>query len=261
MQTVQHTTTDTPAPSRGWGSRPRKTVPGQVTECRHANHHPHGSPSRYNHDECRCPICVEGARRNRKRIAHQRARAAARGGLWTTARGTVRRMQALAAEGWGTPQIARASGLRSAHIYRLQTATPLDKPMLRTTAAKHAAMYEQLGALPPPTGPYAKRSRTRAAQHGWVPGLAWNNIDLDEQPSAAGQRGPKHGAKGGQPTDPHTIERIRELAAAGLSHAEIGQRIGKSRGSVSKICQRYQIRTAWTPQNGTPGASRKRWAA
>lgn len=106
------------------------------------------------------------------------------------ARGTQRRVQALATQGWTLTRIAGQVGW---------TPQNLDKMLhqdfvLKTTADRVAALYERnWNRKPPVTSRYelaaARRSQTRTSALGWVPPMGWDDIDEDEQaPKVPGER-------------------------------------------------------------------------
>lgn len=90
------------------------------------------------------------------------------------ARGPVRRIQALAAIGWPLSTTAEALGRTPSNLGML---LGQDK-VLRRTADEVAALYEQRSGTAGPS----VRARRLAVSRGWVPPLAWNDIDLDEKP-------------------------------------------------------------------------------
>jgi hypothetical protein len=51
---------------------------------------------------------------------------------------------------------------------------------MRRTAEQITALYDQLTALPPPTGRAATYARTVAAKHGWVSPWAWDDDRIDD---------------------------------------------------------------------------------
>lgn len=83
--------------------------------------------------------------------------------------GTVRRIQALAAIGWTLTATAAALG------WTLQNLGTLlgQAKVTRRTADAVAALYEQRSGTPGPS----RAARQLAARRGWVPPLAWNDID------------------------------------------------------------------------------------
>ncbi|WZH36272.1 MAG: hypothetical protein PIR02_16110 [Microbacterium enclense] len=100
------------------------------------------------------------------------------------ARGTRRRLEALAALGW-------AAGAIGAHIGNEQTVVSRwmrAERVTRATADKVAAVYEILSNTHPPTdthGQRLSRARTiaRARRLGYALPIEWNDIDTDEAPA------------------------------------------------------------------------------
>jgi hypothetical protein len=96
------------------------------------------------------------------------------------ATGTKRRIQSLVALGWTMQEIGQHAGGYSknwAHVILSQQTVVTD------TARKVDAVFERL-SMTVPIGPYRNRTRLRAARNGWVPPLAWDDIDdPNEQPS------------------------------------------------------------------------------
>lgn len=93
--------------------------------------------------------------------------------------GVVRRIEALHALGWSGPQIADTAGislhsLRSIRYHRSQV-------VRASTACVIEVAYRQL-CMTRPEGRYADRQRSMARRRGWVPPLAWDDIDHDLKP-------------------------------------------------------------------------------
>ena len=98
--------------------------------------------------------------------------------------GTVRRLQALYAIGYDGRTLAGFLGLSDSN----EIARALRSPTVsRARADAVAALYDRVSMTPPqPTTRYEKAAVTRALNQararGWVPPLAWDDIDLDESP-------------------------------------------------------------------------------
>ncbi|GAA1436411.1 hypothetical protein GCM10009616_36110 [Microlunatus lacustris] len=96
--------------------------------------------------------------------------------------GTVRRAQALVAIGWTRAEIARRIGVTPANSGRIFNGDGMIKEVTRRAVLR---LYNELWDKPAPgTTSSEKRCRTRAlaaaAQHGWVPPLAWDDDTIDD---------------------------------------------------------------------------------
>lgn len=129
-----------------------------------------------------------------------------------TGRGVMRRLQALTARGWSLSELGRRMQLSPQRVEQMIRCE-------RTTAGVHrrvAALYEELwNETPPVATPGQKNGYTRAIKrarlHRWLPPLAWDDIDTDEQPPAVD-------------VEANVDEMAVELACSGerveLNHAE-----------------------------------------
>jgi DNA-binding CsgD family transcriptional regulator len=96
---------------------------------------------------------------------------------------TRRRLQALVAVGWAQAWLARELRRSPANLRRSMTS---DTVTARTAQLVND-MYERLWDAPPPQQTTAQRkasdaARALAAQQGWLPPLAWDDIDDDPDP-------------------------------------------------------------------------------
>lgn len=98
------------------------------------------------------------------------------------ATGTVRRLQALLALGHSSLEIAAAVGRGEAWPQSVLRATTVSS----TTAGAMERVYEEL-CMTVPQGPLAARLRTLYRQRGYLPPLAWDDIDNDPQPNLGGE--------------------------------------------------------------------------
>lgn len=98
-------------------------------------------------------------------------------------RGTVRRLQALAAVGWSLTMLAHRLAVDETTLQRgIRRAK-----VTATTARAVVALYDELWNVCPPAptahaAAIVKRTKRNAAAAGWVPPLAWDNIDTDLEP-------------------------------------------------------------------------------
>lgn len=103
-------------------------------------------------------------------------------------RGTRRRLQALAAIGWNHHEIARRLGYPRWKVNKALEGAYVDIRVHDDIAA----LYDELWDQQPPTHTRAQRvgrsyALTVARRHGWLPPLAWEDIDTDPAPPTAGQ--------------------------------------------------------------------------
>jgi len=136
----------------------------------------------YAHHRCRCADCTELASAYDSWRNHMNRTGQT---LMVDATGTHRRLQALMAIGWSLPAIAAHLNDRGPNIRRVLLAPRLT----RRFADRIAAVYEDL-CMTRPVGhdrtSIAAIARTRifAARRGWLPPLAWDDIDTDPEPAA-----------------------------------------------------------------------------
>lgn len=177
--------------------------------------------------------------------------------------GSRRRVQALVAVGWSQSKIAERLGMSGANLWQT-----LRRPTVTARRARAiTALYDELWNAAPPAGtPWDKvaiaRAKRTAAQHGYLPPLAWDDDTIDDpdtQPTTGaettdvldeiaierlmnGTLRADHCVGGrGVKTPPEVIEAIRRLAAAGHPDTEISRRIGMGRDAVLKHRHRNGI--------------------
>lgn len=105
------------------------------------------------------------------------------------ARGVQRRLQALAARGWSLTETARLLGIERRNFMFMTS----ERCMVRTHL-EVAALYDRLWDQEPPRETRTQRntySRTvaMARRRGWLPPLAWDDIDNDVTPPATERSG------------------------------------------------------------------------
>lgn len=184
-------------PARGWSQEGDRDYCAQHTRERASRficppEHEHGdSGDCYNRHSCRCDDCREGraAYQRELRRVHAQQRFGVVGPLERArvdGRGTRRRLQALVARGWSMSQLGEQLGIRATNMPEVLRR---DRVRASTRAAVHE-LYERAWALEPPQStPWQRRSvamaKAYAQARGWVPPLAWDDIDTDEEPPAA----------------------------------------------------------------------------
>lgn len=142
----------------------------------------HGTRFGYRDDKCKCDPC-------KKAIALEhniyRMRRTANNGqpLTVTKTGAVRRLQALMALGWPRRELARQAGYKGDTF-----ALILNGRRQRITLETHRRIDDLYENLCMTLGP-SSSSRIRAAKKGFLPPLAWENIDdPDERPNLTDDR-------------------------------------------------------------------------
>ena len=166
------------------------------------------------------------------------------------ATGTRRRLQALQAVGWSAELLAAQLGRRPNSLHRSMTG----RLVTAGTAQEVATLYEQLWHIRPPRMTDEQRAAADAAQahaaaQGWLPPLAWDDIDSDPTPPAAvagasqrsdmDQIAVERALAGDHITydDLTTVEQqevIRRLTARGSSIRDIAAQLGTTKRTVSR---------------------------
>lgn len=126
--------------------------------------------------------------------------------------GTIRRLQALHAIGWSTAQLAARLNRTPQDVRRTMTRTQV------TVGTRNAValLYEELWDVRPDlsdatAAASARATRDQARRRGWLPPMAWDDIDRDRQaprPSGSAQQ-----------VDEIAVERA--LARDGISLADL----------------------------------------
>lgn len=185
----------------------------------------HGTAIAARHHGCKCPAAREAERIYRKRLREGRQAA----GL-LPAIGTHRRIQALMAIGWPADEIARRLGWAGSKVLFRALRT---KKVQRKTYTAVAALYDELSLTPGPSA--ITKGRARAAGH--QPPLAWDDIDRDPEPPAAGnvdsgevdQAAVARVITGNRPKALRSVDRraaVAELTRRGMTRREIAEQVG-----------------------------------
>ncbi len=156
--------------------------------------------------------------------------------------GSARRLQALAAIGYGLLDLTEHLGWAKSRVQNVQT---LKARRVRRVTAEHVArVYDALAMTPGPS----TRARDLALRKGWAPPLAWDDDEIDN-PDAQPAPGPRRWVT---PPNPQRIaavlagdeaarraltgadrqQLVRHLHAEGLSDTEIAARTGMAKRTV-----------------------------
>jgi hypothetical protein len=141
------------------------------------------------------------------------------------ATGVRRRLQALGAIGWPSPELAVKLGTTKQAVEQLRHRQTV---VFRTTADRITALYNELSMRP---GPSAE-SRKRARLLGWPPPLAWDDDSLDD---------PRSCPVGWIPQSRRTIplDDVELLAHCGETWDSTATRLGSSRNSIERALHRH----------------------
>jgi transcriptional regulator with XRE-family HTH domain len=106
-------------------------------------------------------------------------------GAWVPIRGITRRVQALNALGWSLRVIAENAGLSESELQNI--ANGANRFVMTNTADAIHRVYEDMSmrlprAVTRPERSAVGRARNSAAARGFVPPLAWDDIDRDPHP-------------------------------------------------------------------------------
>lgn len=198
------------------------------------------------HAGCREQCCRAAIARYEKGTKYRRHA----GITWAIpATGTQRRIQALMALGWTSTDIADACGwLHRNHVLRVlkgQKGKPC-RWVERKTYRTVAVVFESLSMQIPPHTPYRARCRSMARRKGYLPPLAWDNIDDPNESPNVGKQVDYHD----RPVDevvvlrllsgervPATasekVEAVRRWVAMGYAEAELCRTHGWRPGRYS----------------------------
>lgn len=91
--------------------------------------------------------------------------------------GVQRRLRALAAMGYAMSRLAPMIGAHPDPLVRMMRRKDEPEYVRAYIVDGVLRVYEQFSMKIPPAGPVATRQRTMAARRGWVPPLAWDDID------------------------------------------------------------------------------------
>lgn len=175
------------------------------------------------------------------------------GAATVDATGTQRRIQALVAIGWSQQRLAERIGMLRGNFGKTMRSSGVQA----RTARAVKALYEELWDCPPPEVEWrdkisANRSRGYAAEHGWVPPLAWDDESIDD-PAAQ----PHTVVEEQAVIDEIAVERALDGEPVRLTRAEAAEvsrigtqrgmsanRIAKITGRTSRSIQRYRAEVA-----------------
>lgn len=166
----------------------------------------HGTSNAYRNHGCRCL----DARRDNNRY-RKRRRAGFHQPAMVDSVGVVRRRQALAAMGYGLPDLAPHFGVTPRAVSNY-----MRRPRVhRSTLERWRQVYDLLSMTPGPSS----KARGEALRRGWLPPLAWDDETIDD-PDAVPDLGSRRAR-----TRQDIAEDARFLAGTGMSTHGIAARL------------------------------------
>ena len=163
---------------------------------------------------------------------------------WTNV-GIQRRLQALSRIGWSMRAAAPVIGVRVDSLKAIRKAEHRDF-IRRDVAEKVAAAYETM-SMQVQGGRGATRARNDAMRNGWLPPLAWDDIDdPDERPTAVTELHPRSLAFHAQPVDEIVVARLMagdDVPSTKAEREEAVRRWVAAGGSERSLCQMHD----WKP--------------
>lgn len=181
------------------------------------------------------------------------------------ARGTRRRLQALAAIGWSTASLSDLIGIEDAEISRWL----VDERVSRADHDVVAALYDWISDTAPATDTFEARvvvaaTIARASRAGYALPIEWDDIDTDEGPARpeptdeldliAIELAVKQGARV-RLTTAERREAVRQLHERQLSDREISQMLGCADKTV--MLDRHAMGLPPVVAGGRPHAGQK----
>lgn len=143
--------------------------------------------------------------------------------------GTRRRLKALTAIGWTLTDLDLYLGRKRSFCSWLATN---EGPVLVVTAEQVWRMYEAL-SMTPRVGWLADRQRCLAARRGWLPPLAYDNIDdPNERPMSTNS--PRR-------TQAELLAEFAHLTRAGESAEQAAKALGVTLGAIEKALERRAV--------------------
>lgn len=144
--------------------------------------------------------------------------------------GSTRRLRALAALGWTLDALADHTGVGFTTLAAVRAGTTTRLGVALAATIDRA--YAELSMIPGGSAP----ARAYAAGQGWVPPLAWDDIDDPGERPKLGRRGPGH---------PHgtTVEDLEHLLhGQAWTWAGLTDRLGVTKSAIEHLCARHDRR-------------------
>ena len=198
--------------------------------CSLEHDHKHGVKTTcYHHGGCRCAPCTT--------LHDTRAKARRRGRAYGTytgmvdSLGTRRRIQALNALGWSDRAIGEHVGMYGQEVYAVKRY----KQVTQRMRERIETVYDALSGSVPPVSKSSVQAKAAAKRRGFVPPLAWNDIDTDAAPVGIGREKKRQGTLRGE----ELFAEIVWLAEDGAPAHQIAASVGKRLDTLEKYVRRH----------------------
>jgi hypothetical protein len=148
------------------------------------------------------------------------------------ATGTHRRIQALVTRGWSLTKLAARLDMQVGNFWKI-----LERDqVIASTHRRMAEVYDELWDKQPPHDEWHSKaafSRTLnyAKRRGWLPPLAWDDIDTDPEPE-------RDVVSQGRATAEEVLDDVEFLLDAGESPEQVATIIGRKVPALAKLAER-----------------------
>jgi hypothetical protein len=151
--------------------------------------------------------------------------------------GAHRRLRALVAVGYSQSRLAAELSVERANFGAMMRSEEVHAATDRAVGR----LYERLWNTPPPqTTPFevaaVTRARRYAAERGWPPPMAWDDVELDDPAAAAhtGEASTRHANRRVEPDE------VRWLESFGTSRELVAARMGVTPAAVERAMHREE---------------------
>jgi len=194
--------------------------------CTKVHVHKHGETATCYGYGCRCAECIEGINERQFYYRHMKRAGRYRAPVIIPALGTHRRLQALAVLGWSASHVAARVGMSGARMRQIVAADRITKE----NAVRIGSVYEELWNVEAPRSSATNRTRSRARRLGWLPPMAWDDIDTDPEPPTV-ERDTDRGAG--------VVEEMDFLWRSGESSEAVAATLNRTRDGMAKLASRH----------------------
>lgn len=152
---------------------------------------------------------------------------------WVSSVGFVRRCRALQALGWTLDDIAAASGISEDHINGITSGKRGQRFVTEATHRRMVKAFKALSMRIPPDDMRHRVAKSLALRNGYVPPLAWDDIDNDEAPvKSAIPSAPRSAAKA-------RLDILRSADEKGKTAHQVAEDLGVSLEGLNRWCKRH----------------------